>query len=82
MTAPQSYPVWLPPPPQRPRPQPCNHVLHLLLTLITFGLWAPIWLIIGISCHSMNRGAEENYQRRLHEYNQAMWAAYGPGPRP
>ncbi|MBO0856132.1 MAG: DUF4234 domain-containing protein [Nocardia sp.] len=23
----------------------CPHGLHLLLTLVTFGLWAPIWLI-------------------------------------
>lgn len=23
-----------------------NHVLHLILTLITFGLWAVVWLIV------------------------------------
>ena len=25
-----------------------NHVLHLLLTIITFGLWLPVWLIIAL----------------------------------
>jgi hypothetical protein len=25
-----------------------NHVLHLLLTLVTFGLWAIVWLIIAM----------------------------------
>ena len=23
-----------------------NHVLHLLLSLLTFGLWLPVWLLI------------------------------------
>lgn len=26
-----------------------NHILHLILTLVTFGFWAIVWLIIGIS---------------------------------
>jgi hypothetical protein len=26
---------------------PCNHILHLLLTMFTCGLWAPVWLIIA-----------------------------------
>ena len=30
---------------RRKRP---NHVLHLLLTLITAGLWLPVWLLIAM----------------------------------
>lgn len=26
-----------------------NHILHLLLSLVTFGLWLPVWLVIGLS---------------------------------
>ena len=26
-----------------------NHVLHLLLTVFTLGLWAPIWLILALT---------------------------------
>jgi hypothetical protein len=26
--------------------QRVNHVLHLLLSLLTFGLWLPVWLIL------------------------------------
>ena len=26
-----------------------NHVLHLLLTLITFGLWAIVWIFLAIT---------------------------------
>lgn len=29
--------------------KPCNHVLHLLLTLVTCGLWAPIWIIVAVT---------------------------------
>lgn len=25
-----------------------NHILHLLLSLVTFGLWLPVWIIIAI----------------------------------
>ena len=30
---------------QAPSP---NHILHLLLTLITFGLWLPIWILVSL----------------------------------
>ena len=26
-----------------------QHVLHLLLSVVTFGLWLPVWAIVGIS---------------------------------
>ena len=26
-----------------------SHVLHLLLSLITFGCWLPLWLLVTIS---------------------------------
>ena len=26
-----------------------NHVLHLLLSVFTLGLWLPVWLIIAVS---------------------------------
>jgi len=25
-----------------------NHILHLLLTVLSFGLWIPIWLLLTI----------------------------------
>lgn len=28
--------------------QGTNHVLHLILTLITFGLWAIVWLGVAV----------------------------------
>lgn len=26
-----------------------NHLLHFLLTLITFGLWLPVWIILALA---------------------------------
>lgn len=26
-----------------------NHVLHLILTIVTFGLWLPVWIILAIA---------------------------------
>lgn len=34
-------PVWLPP--------RTNHLFHGLLTLVTCGLWAPVWIGVAIS---------------------------------
>ena len=31
------------------RGKECNHTLHLLLTLATCLLWAPIWMILGLT---------------------------------
>lgn len=28
---------------------PVNHVLHLLLTLVTCGLWAIVWFVLALS---------------------------------
>jgi hypothetical protein len=35
-----------------------NHILHLLLSLITFGLWIPLWIIITIGNIWENRSIE------------------------
>jgi len=32
----------------RPRRKP-NHVLHLLLTIITVGLWGLVWIFVSIT---------------------------------
>jgi len=28
-----------------------NHVLHLLLSLVTVGLWIPVWIVLAIVKH-------------------------------
>jgi hypothetical protein len=31
------------------RGKPVNHALHLILSILTAGLWLPVWLIIAIA---------------------------------
>lgn len=28
-----------------------NHVLHLILTLVTFGFWVIVWIILAVTLH-------------------------------
>ena len=30
------------------KPKRTNHILHLLLSIVTAGLWLPIWIIVAI----------------------------------
>lgn len=32
-----------------------NHILHLILTLVTFGLWAIVWLILALTTGETRR---------------------------
>jgi Protein of unknown function (DUF2510) len=39
-----------------------NHALHLILTLLTCGLWLPVWLIVAVVGHSRVRaGGQSSY---------------------
>lgn len=67
------------PPPERPRePEPyrCNHILHLLLSIITMGLWVIVWLITWAAQHDRHMLQVDRY-RRAHEQwvsDYAVWS--------
>lgn len=44
-----------------------NHVLHLLLSVITCGLWIPVWLIIAgrSNLSRVERGSNDFWSRVL-----------------
>ena len=33
---------------QSRKPYKTSHAFHLIMTLVTFGLWLPVWVIVGI----------------------------------
>lgn len=40
----------------QPQPQvivqqgkPTNHAFHLIMTILTLGLWAPVWIIVAVA---------------------------------
>jgi hypothetical protein len=43
---------------------PVNHLLHLILTLITFGLWAPMWFLLFVRNHDLRVAAYWRRQAR------------------
>lgn len=62
-------PLGLPPrPPPRPTPGRTNHILHLLLTLLSFGAWGIVWLFLAINQQTANRQAQERYERAANQY--------------
>jgi len=46
--------------------KPVNHVLHLILTFITLGLWAIVWLILVIT------GGEKRQMVSVDEYGNVL----------
>jgi len=35
-----------------------SHVLHLLLTLLTGGIWAIVWILCAVANHSHNKAID------------------------
>jgi nitrate reductase alpha subunit len=44
--------------------KPVNHILHLILSVLTLGLWLVVWLIVGI------RGGEKQLKLSVDEYGR------------
>lgn len=55
-------------PPRKPRSEGTNHILHLLLTFITCGLWFPMWFLSALIVMRQNA----RYRTQLSEYEHAL----------
>lgn len=44
-----------------------NHILHLLLSLVTFGLWIPVWIAISgsMGLQRVKIGSDEFWSRLI-----------------
>ncbi|AGR46450.1 hypothetical protein ODIN_35 [Mycobacterium phage Odin] len=52
----QPYPNYPPPAPQPTvLPVRTNHAMHLVLSLITCGMWLPVWVIVAMINSSRTR---------------------------
>lgn len=63
-----------PPPPLEPRYQNPQHIVHVLLTLCSFGLWLPIWILCAYSAERYNSRARAGYEQAYLAWQQAYWA--------
>jgi len=48
------------------RGKPVNHLLHLILTIVTVGLWGIVWIIVALT------GGERRMQIAIDEYGNAV----------
>ena len=46
-------------------PKKINHILHLLLTILTGGLWLIVWILTGITDNTAP--ARKKHQKKLDE---------------
>jgi hypothetical protein len=40
-----------------------SHVLHLLLSLVTVGLWLPVWVLVALSNRLARRSIRKQIER-------------------
>jgi hypothetical protein len=52
-----------------------SHGAHFIATLLTFGLWAPLWLIASANTSRLNRKRQREYAEAMarYEYNRAEY---------
>ena len=46
--------------------KPINHILHLILTLVTFGFWGIVWVILIVT------GGEDRQMLSVDEYGNVL----------
>lgn len=81
MTSPQPLPpppmrrVSIPPPPPlEPRYQNPQHIVHVILTVVSLGMWLPIWILCAWSAERYNSRARYRYEQAYLAWQQAYWA--------
>lgn len=61
-----------------------RHLMHLVITCFTFGLWLPVWVIVAI--HNHNRTKLKRLPMQAQQpYAPGYWPPYGAvqvGPPP
>lgn len=60
-------------PPSQPNYKRCNHLLHLVLSLITLGVWSWVWLVVGVYVAVSNKSKYERYVDQMNEFR--IWQA-------
>lgn len=52
--------------------KPVNHILHLLLTVFTLGLWAIVWIILALNGGERRTTIEVDEAGRLHTRDRTI----------
>ena len=62
--------------PYQPVPRNISHAGHAIATLLTLGVWAPLWLISSVVTQRKNQADQEAYAIALskYEYDMAIYS--------
>lgn len=66
----------LTPPPMLPVPPvyaSTNHTLHLIISVLTCGLWLLVWPFVVLAVNASNRSKKSAYERQLADYQNQVW---------
>ncbi|MPZ66222.1 MAG: hypothetical protein GEU83_12135 [Pseudonocardiaceae bacterium] len=70
------YPVAPVPQPISPEIIETQHLVHLLVAILTGGLWLIPWAIIGYSNHRTNQARRKDFAWRQYHYHQWYWSQF------
>lgn len=62
--------------PVEPNYKRCNHLAHAIVSLITCGGWAPVWVLVALHVTLENRWLTARYAEAWGEH-LAYWRARG-----
>jgi uncharacterized membrane protein len=65
------------PPPHRPiepRYRSTTHLLHLILTILTFGFWAFVWVVVVLVVNGTNASKRAGHEQAMARYERELWA--------
>lgn len=62
-----------PVPPIAPVQTTMNHTLHLILTLVSCGLWGLVWIGLCVTHSVTQKALRARYVRALAEYTHSHW---------
>lgn len=51
-------------PPQYRQP---THLVHLILAILTMGLWVPVWILVSIDVATSNRNERRRYEAEVRQ---------------
>ncbi len=59
------------------KPNATNHILHLLLSIVTAGMWIPVWILIALSKVTFSFGGAKRELEELYKIHDEITTRIG-----
>lgn len=57
-------------------PRKTNHLFHLFMTIFTFGLWSPVWILMSL----LNKASKDISRTYITEVRKGEYVSGAPTP--